>query len=130
MAVAKNVLMKAIVEDVGGTGSATVYFRSNVNLYGNEAFGTATGIAPATGPDKANVPNQIKNLVRGGFLWKCFVVIKGDETDPAIRRTVLVANNKLASFKAWASAGTNNLPGGPARAVIAGGVRMVRMTLK
>lgn len=126
---AQNTLMKSIVEDVGGTGSQTVYFRSNKLLY-TGSFATATGIAEATGVDKANVANQIKNLVRGGLIWKCFVVIQGDATDPPMRRTVLVANNKLAAFKAWASSGTNQLPGGPARPVIAGGVRMIRMTLK
>jgi hypothetical protein len=129
MAAAQNTLMKAKVEQFGGTGSIDIFFRSNKNLYtGN--FGAATGIAPATGADRANPPTDIKNLVRAGYLFRCFVVIAGDSNDPPIQRKVYVANNKLSEFKTWASAGSNQLPGGPARNVISGGLKMVRMTLK
>ncbi len=129
MAAAQNTLMKCKVEQVGGTGSVDIFFRSNKNLYtGN--FATAAGIAVAAGADRANPPTPIKNLLRAGYLFKCFVVIAGDSNDPPVQRQVYVANNKLSDFKAWASAGTNQLPGGPARNVISGGIKMVRMTLK
>ena len=129
MATAKNVLCKAICDGVAsGGGSQTVYFRSNSLLY-TGSFATATGITVCTGTEKANTPTPVTNLVRGGFLYKAQVTIAGDSNDPPQQRTVLVANNKLSEFRAWASAGTNNLPGGPARPVIGGRLRMLRQSL-
>lgn len=118
MPAASNKLCKATTTNPGGSGSATVYFRSNVNMYSG-TFATATGITAASATEQSNPAIPIRNLLRSGQLVKLTAVTKGTATDPSRQIKILCTPEQAITIGASFANGSNTIPGISAAPIVA-----------
>lgn len=115
MPAASNKLCKATVDT--GTGTETIYFRTNVNQY-TGAFATAVGIEAAGATEQSKPPVDLRRLISAGYLVRMVAITKGTATDPSRQISILCAAGKEAGARAWGGVGTNSLPGVTAQPVV------------